>query len=723
MKDLSDLDNVSHFYAITDITNILCNKTQNLDQNFFKTETAYFLSKMAATMNTYILSKSHGEIPINCYAIALATSGYGKGHSVHIIENEIMNEFESNFMENTIINSFELNAANLATKRSVTNNTNYEEELDKIKKDYKNSGAYAFTFDSATVPAVKQLRNKILYSGAGAINLQIDEIGSNLLGSSEVLTAFLELYDQGMIKQKITKSTNENIRVSELKGKTPTNALLFGTPTKLFDGSQTEDQFFSMLDTGYARRCLFAWGKFKKITNNKTPQEIYQDLVNPNNNSNIIKYRDKFALLADISNLNKKIRANDDVMINFINYKLICQKRSEEFAEHEIIQKAEMDHRYFKALKLAGAYAFIDNASEISVDEHYLPAIKLVEESGQAFSQIMKRDKNYVKLAKYIAGSSTEQTHSDLNENLPFYKSSSTARNEMMTMAQAWGIKNNIVIKKSYVDGIEFFSGETLKQSNLEELHISYSNDFAHNYQYKKIKLSQIKKLAKLTDIHWCNHAFIDGHRAEADTIKGFDLIVLDVDGGVSINLAHELLKDINHVIYTTKRHTDEVNRFRLIIPMNYFLEMDSQDYKEFINNIIEWLPFEVDTASNQRSKKWLSNPNAKIYEVLDSECLDILKFIPKTSKNDALKETMQSMESMDNLERWFAKEMVEGNRNNLFIRYGFALLNTSLSLQEINLRIFEFNNKLKNPLPVNEIRSTILRSVAMKYNERNNNV
>lgn len=722
MKDLSELVNIPHFYAIQDITNILCNKTQNLDQNFFKIETAYFLSKMAATMNTYVVSKSHGEIPINCYAIALATSGYGKGHSVHIIEDEIINEFENNFMENTLKTSFEINSAKLATKRSIANSSNYDEELDKIKKEYINTGAYAFTFDSATVPAVKQLRNKILYSGAGAINLQIDEIGSNLLGSTDVLTAFLELYDQGMIKQKITKSTNENIRTKELKGKTPTNALLFGTPTKLFDGSQVEDQFFSMLDTGYARRCLFALGKYKKVTNTRTPEEIYQDLINPNNNANIIKYRDKFALLADMGNLNKKITATDDVMIEFITYKLICQKRSEKFPEQENIQKAEMDHRHFKALKLAGAYAFIDNADEISLEEHYLPAIKLVEESGEAFSKIMKREKNYVKLAKYIANSNVELTHSDLDENLSFYKSSTTARNEMMLMACAWAAKNSIVITTNYVDGIEFFSGKTLKKSNLEKLHVSCSNHVAYNYEYYEVPMNKLKDLARLKDNHWCNHRFNEKHRLESNVIAGFDLIVLDIDGGTPIVLAHNLLKDINHVIYTTKSSTDENNRFRLILPINYFLEMDSKEYKEFINNIIEYLPFEVDRTSNQRSKKWLSNENATILETLDKECLDILKFIPKTSKNDIYKQSIQNTESMNNLERWFAKEMVEGNRNNLFIRYGYALLDTSLDLQQINLKILEFNDKLKNPLSKNELTSTVLKSVAKKYIERHNN-
>lgn len=33
--------------------------------------------------------------------------------------------------------------------------------------------------------------------------------------------------------------------------------MMFGTPSKLFDGATTEQQLYAMLDTGYARRCFF----------------------------------------------------------------------------------------------------------------------------------------------------------------------------------------------------------------------------------------------------------------------------------------------------------------------------------------------------------------------------------------------------------------------------------------------------------------------------------
>ena len=252
-----DLSTVQHHPALEEIVDVLCSKTQELDRGFFRTEVAYFLGKMASMMRATVVTKDRGEIPVNIYALALATSGFGKGHSVSIVENEILNGFKKRFMEDTFPVLSEQNLWVIAGNRAARNGGDLNEEYEKAQKEFRMQGSYPFTFDSGTTPAVKQLRQKLLMSGAGAINLQIDEIGSNLVGQTEVLNTFLELYDQGMVKQKLTKISNENQRTEELDGKTPTNMLLFGTPAKLFDGAQTEGEFYSFLEIGYARRCLF----------------------------------------------------------------------------------------------------------------------------------------------------------------------------------------------------------------------------------------------------------------------------------------------------------------------------------------------------------------------------------------------------------------------------------------------------------------------------------
>ena len=712
-----DLSQVSHHPALEDIVDVLCNKTQNVDKGFFRVEAAYFMAKMAAAMRATIRTKDRGDIPVNIYALALATSGYGKGHSVNIVENEFMRAFKTRFMEDTFPVIAEENLWKIANTRALRNGTQQDEEFEKVETEFKRSGAYPFTFDSGTSPAVKQLRHKLLMANSGSINLQIDEIGSNLISTVEVLTLFLELYDQGMVKLKLVKNTADNTRGEELDGKTPTNMLLFGTPSKLLDGGQTEDEFYSFLETGYARRCIFGFGQHKTAKDVLTPTQIYQNLIKPSNNAVIQKWSVAFEKLADPAYVDHVMVVEDAVGIELLSYKIDCEQKAEALAEHEEIKKAELSHRYFKALKLAGTYAFVDQSAEIEMN-HLHSAIKLVEESGEAFQSILNREKAYVKLAKYIASVGTEVTHADLHEALPYYGSGAARRNEMMTLAIAWGYKRHIIIKKTFTDGIEFYKGETLKETDINQMMVSYSQNFAYDYRGERVPFDQLHTLAKATGYHWANHHFSKNHRAEENVIKGFNMIVIDVDGGIPIETVHDLMAEHKFMTYTTKRHTASENRFRLIIPMNYYLELDEDEYKEFMNAVMAWLPFKTDESANQRSKKWESFDGGTVHYNMEGDLLDILPFIPKTSRNEAYREQTRKLESLDNLERWFAARIAQGNRNNQMIKYAYALVDSGMSYPDVMARVLGFNKQLSNGLTEDELHATILQSVAKRYSQ-----
>lgn len=710
-----DLSNVQHHPALEAIVDVLCAKTQNMDRGFFRAEVSYFLAKMASAMRATIVTRDRGDIPVNSYALALATSGYGKGHSVNIVENEFLKGFKQRFMEETLPTISDKHMFEMANLRAVRTGKTEDEELEKLQKEFRSAGAYPFTFDSGTAPAVKQLRQKLLLANIGSINLQIDEIGSNLINTTEVLTLFLELYDQGLVKQKLTKNTAENTRAEELDGKTPANMLLFGTPSKLLDGGQTEDMFYSFLETGYARRCIFGFGQHKRASELLSPAEIYKRLTQPTNDATINKWSAQFHELANPAVYGWKMVVEDDVAIQLLAYKIACEQAADDLAEHEDIKKAELSHRYFKALKLAGAYAFVDQSNEIEMD-HLLASIKLVEESGAAFQSILNREKTYVKLAKYIVANPVELTHADLHENLPFYKQSQSARNEMMNLAIAWGYKQHMIIKKSFVDGIEFFKGETLEKTDLSKCRISYSEHWAYNYEADEVPFDQLHLLTQAQGYHWANHHFKNEHRAEENVNTGFNLVVIDVDGGIPLATVHELMKDYKYLTYTTKRHTEEENRFRLIIPINYYLELDQDEYKEFMNGIMEWLPFKTDESANQRAKKWESFGGGEHHYNLDGELLDVLDFIPKTSRNETFRNQSKDLQSLDNLERWFAQRIANGNRNNQMIKFALTLVDAGWPFADVHDRVKAFNSKLSNALPETELEHTVLVTVAKKY-------
>ena len=716
-----DLASATYHPITEQIVDVLCKKTLNSNRLFFRVQVSYFLAKVASSMRCTLNTLDRGKIPVNVYALNLAVSGSGKGHSTNIIEGEFLDQFKKVFLQETFPYLAQQNLIDLSAKRANRNGTDPQDELVKLEKEFNNTGALAFSFDSGTAPALKQLRHKLLLANAGAISIEMDEVGENLISNLDMLKVFLELYDQGLVKQKLTKNTADSQLAEEVEGKTPTNMLMFGTPNNLFNGSKEEELLMALFDTGYARRTLFGTSSKEDIQQEMTPEQVFEMLTDTTSSTTIAKLSQHFGMLADAVKYNQQIQVSKDISIKLIAYKMDCEQKADKLPEHEEIRKAEMRHRYFKALKLAGIYAFVDETPEVTTAQ-LLSAIRLVEDSGEAFNKILSRDKNYVKLAKYIANIGKEVTHADLIEDLPFYKGTNAAKQELMNLAMAYGYKNRIIIKKSFVDGIEFFKGETLKQTSLDELIISYSNHMAYNYLSEPISFSNLMQLCQMEDMHWVNHYLVhgdkgDGHRDNDNIVSGFNTIVIDVDEGASLEKVKVLMKDYTYFIHTTKRHTDETNRFRLVMPIQYHLKLDENEFKEFMNSVYEWLPFEVDSQTNQRSRKWASNPGITFSN--EGEILDPLAFIPKTTKNDEYKKTITDLGNLDNLERWFAQRMGTGNRNNQLLKFALLLADTGLDYQNILEKVLTFNSKLDNSLPEIEIHSTIMRSVSKKLSEK----
>lgn len=711
--DLKVIDQTPHHPAMNDLVDLLCHRTGNVNREFFQAEVAYFLGLIPSSMRTKIKSPERGIIPVNIYSIGLATSGFGKGHSVSIME-EVLSGFREDFMKSTFGHLAENNLFDLAVDIAAAKGGDEQQEKEALDSDYKKQGHAPFIFDSGTGPAVKQLRYKLLLAGAGSINFQMDEIGSNLLGNNEVLNVLLELYDLGKIKAKLVKNTPDNERGLDIAGSTPSNVLMFGTSSKLFDGAKIEEEFYSFLATGYARRCFFGIGKPVEVLGSITPEDVYTSLVTKNQSQTLNRWQTQLKKFADPRYHDVELDVPKEAGVELVAYRLQCEALANEMPEHEEIRKAELSHRYFKSLKLAGVYAFLDESQEIT-QKHIRQAIKVAEESGKSFEKLLTRERNFVRLAKYIASSPDNLTHADLVEDLPYYPTSTTARKEMMDLAMAWGVSNHVVITKNVVQQVEFFSGSTLQETDLNKLKLSFSDHFAYEYESVEQPLDKLPRLLSAPDLHWANHSFEGQHRAEEKVIPGFNLLVVDVDGGISLDAVHELLADYTFITSTTKRHTDEEHRFRLIMPTNYELHLSKEDYKEFMNSFLLWLPFESDTSANQRAKKWQTTEGSDVHVNRGPQLVDVLPFIPKTKANNEYVQQVADLGNLDNLERWFLNHMEQGSRNNTLLNYAMMLKDAGMGFDELEKKVLDLNQRASSPLKKDEVQSTILKSVAQK--------
>ncbi len=718
-----DISKFKHFAISERIVEYLQHKTRNNDAHFFRILVSYQLAKTASMMWCKFNIPGRGEIPVNMYALNLAVSGYGKGFSNNIMEERVLKEFREEFQEHTYEELAEQNLAKLAVERALRKESDEDKELIKVEKEFDALGPMLFSFDSGTLPALKQMRHRVLMAGCGSLNLEIDEIGSNLMGNTEVLNGYLELFDVGRIKQKLTKNTSENGRNEEIEGRTPTNLMLYGTPVKLLDSSRTEQEFWSFISSGYGRRCFYCYSPDRGKIRRQSAKDMLLASKDTSTDSYLEDLSQHMRSLAYPDNFDLTLEMSDDVALILFNYQIWCEERADEYNVYDEILQTEMSHRYFKAAKVAATYAFVEGELEVT-QEHMEAAIKLAEESGEHFHKMVHRDPDYVNLAKYIADSDAEHTHPDLVKALPFFKGSTSQRKEMLDMAISWGYKNSLVISKSYIDGIEFISGEALQETDLSQLAIAVSDHIADKYENKFVGWEELEDLSMVNDMHWINHHLVKGdegkgHRHTDNVMPGFNLLVLDVDDGTTIEDALDLMDGYKMCLYTTKRHTASAHRFRLIIPFTHCLFMDEAEYKEFMHNIFDWLPFTVDDKTGQRSRKWLtcdidSQPDGA-FEFVEGKLLDVLPFIPRTSRNDEQQKIIAQYGDLDNLERWFVLNTGMGNRNERLLRFALMLVDRGYDYNTIAEKLFLLNDKIANSLPRDELRNTILKTVRSK--------
>ena len=708
------------------IVDILVRKVNNDNRHFFRILTGYYLSKVASMMRCNIDTNDRGIIPVNTYVLNLMVSGTGKGYSTNILEHDFIAYFKNEFLNTIFPRKAEENIQTLAQERAswrinigqsiLPLNEEYELQQEKFQKHFDRLGELAFSFDSGTAPAVKQMREKLLLASAGSMNLELDEVGSHISANADVLNVFLELYDIGYVKQKLIKNTVENIRSEELPGNTPTNLMMFGTPTKLLDGGKVEEEFREFLETGYARRLLFGYTTDSHRTKYASAQERYQQMVDANLAKDMLSIQQTFTNFAKRP-FNPVLKMSEANHIYLTQYQMNCEDKADDMKDHMSIHKNEMSHRHYKAIKLAGAYTFADNSTEITQD-HLDYAISVVEDSGEAFHTLMRKQGPYERLAHYLADCDNDVTQHELMEELPFYKGSEAQRKDLMTLATSFGYRNNIIIKKRTLDEIEFFNGETLMETDLSGITVAVSKDIAYDFAIPDIKppFDMLHKLTTTDGYHYTAHGFVNGHRTSENVIPGFDLLILDCDGDVSISTVKVLLEDYSFLISTTKRHTEELNRFRLILPISHRIKLTANDYSRFMENVFEWLPFPVDEATKDIARKWESY--AGHYEYNDGATIDATMFIPETKRSDETKAQI-SATGVGNIERWFIEHTAKGNRANHLYRYGMVMIDAGMALGDIVEKLETFNNSLEVPLPEDQFRNSTVKSISKEFQKR----
>lgn len=689
--------------------------------HFYQTLINNKLSQISTNMRISFEYYDGGIIPANVYAFLLATSGASKGKTNSTLEELFFNEFKNDFLK-LFMDRAKASIDYLGEQRALSEGMPEDQAIALINKRFNDLPTFLYTYNDATEAGYKAIREKLTIASIGSTNIELDEIGINMHKIEEFLSSVLEAYDTGKLKQKLVKMESSQDATA-----VPSTFLSFGTGSTLLDGGDMEKKFTNMLRQGMARRCCFAYSD--SVTTDEDILVEFDALAvlraakcstdTADHNS----ISEKFRRLANDLNIGKIIKVPDHIWAQMLEYKHRCTIESAHLSEFDDLTRLNLLHSYWQLSKLMSIYAFIDGYSEVE-QHHFDYALDYVLNSHKNFTNMIRRKSNFERIAEFICMSKKELTLFDLNDALPFYKSGNKQqKQEMLDLAQAYAATHHMVIKHTIKEGIEYFSGSMLEKSNLDQIILSTSSDITKSYSSLFGRWDDLY-LVPTSNTNYSAHHFMDGdegkgYRNGDNALKGFNLVILDVDNSVDIETAKAILEGQKYLICTTKNHKKDKDgitsdRYRIFLPVKYTLCLDTDEYKSFMSNIMDEFPINVDPACKDNARFYYGHSGAEYYYG-EGELFDPTPYIQDTKGNEKRVATNKELADIGSLERWFLKRMSIGDRNDNLLKFALALVDDNVEFDEISERVHTLNNKLAEPITEREINSTVLKTTMKK--------
>ena len=652
----------------------------------------YGVASIANSIRTEVVIPTDNEtMPINLYGVGLAGSGISKSKTVNYVTSWIeecwrdIKELGNKRLE--VIDPFQLEEINDMTKDGVS-----------VEYFYK----------SITDASLTKLIRILDIADYGSVNLIIDEFASVIGRDYELLSSsILEIFDRGRLSVNL-RATN---KVKRANNPIPFCFLGFGSSHLLFESdTATEKLFMDLLQTGLARRSIFV--------NVKTTINKYTLDIDSETSKDIALVKNRFKEI--VSNYDHKTLSLTDEAKKL--YRATEKENIEQSAlvsEYKAIQKIYCRNIYWLALKISGIYAVANLHNEVT-KEDYLNALEVVNDSYNDLISIVNRKEKYELLVDYLLEKGEAESEYTLTKELPFYKEIKNKR-QFLELAKGYAYDNNITLQIQDKRNITFYNARGKVRTDLEKpLLFSYSEDMAEGYfTNETVVWRDFYKVLTADGICYSAHSFKDGKRSNDTALTGFQLIILDIDGGVDLETAKILFSEYTYLIATTRNHQKEKNgkiedRFRIILPMEYTLDLDAETYTQMMKNLFEDLPIEVDKLSDI-GRMFFSSAESK-YWYNDGVLFNADKYIPHTQEEDLYKKegVKLSKKNINGISQWCIRNQ-SGGRNNTLIKLAFLLVDKGFTHEEAKEEIKRVNQQFDSPLSQSELERTIFKSLVRK--------
>jgi len=631
---------------------------------------------------------SGSSVLVNYFGLTLAPSGKGKDRSVDLAKQC--------FSGAAMAYSSEL------TKRYSKFNSSNPDDAVPLPE---------FEFQRATPEGFLQNRVNISTVGYGVSCLKIPEIQDMLsnVGSVEFFSDITIAWEKGESGAK----SNRGKPIPSVYG-VPANIIVYGSPVGVHSASKEKELLSRALATGLARRTFLVSVSKEEV--DALAKAKYDSGFRPSNNEDEFdKLRSKIKEVFDQGEVT--LSMTPDALDRYYEYDEECGRKYIGVEAPEGII-AEMGGRAWKMSRLAAMYAYFEGHKNVEVSD-VEGAIEFTDKCGAYAQAFMEDHAPHEMLVHYLIESSVPVTKQELAKKVLNTTTMKAVDDAIMFAEEYADTIGHIIFTKKHGNTIRY-GINSMTNTDEDNVTISVSKSMGDGYETITGKFDDLTKVT--TGVHnYSAGTFKDGKRSNENYEESQDLIILDVDGGMSFEVAKSFFSDYRCIISTTKNNMKEKNgdvneRFRVILLADKKIELDAETFRSFMINVINLTGVPADMNATDAARLYYPYTLAETWTSKGTKRFEIGPCLPNTTKAKDVHKKLEKYDNVEGIERFFIAETVDGNRNNSLFRYAALLkMNDGLSDEVVEEKVRALNSKIADPLPERELAGTILKSIKRK--------
>ncbi len=660
-----------------------------IENSFF-----FVLSSIAGMMRQKFISVNGREQYANFFGVTISSSGSGK--DVALKASERM--FDNYIPKYADIAKGDFKRLN----KALPDGTKANDDVDFIPpSNYKIALR-------GSIEGMMRSGNFYNRTEVGSLNVVSTEFGNEY--NPETIPILTVLWEDA----KADGSTNVNEKYPPIND-VPTNVLFFGSSVAFEKNEKKHAQLAESIESGFARRCNFVW----------VGNEPIEEYTEPSDIDTLLEYAD--SIMSTIKE-KKVYEFNQDAKALILAYR---EKLKNEYNEQMSNWRKIKASSVNKVERLSAIIAIADLSEKIE-PTHVMYAIELNDQSFIAMSKIVSPHSQYKQMYDVLQNETNGLHQTEMIDFGIKFKTKSDWEYQLELLEDLAYRKNmiikirgkKVILRELPANKLDHMivSTSVNNETKKPEMEINFKAQevgfFGEGMTMEALVTSKIKS--------FCMSHFVEsarapeGHRKKDNFIQGQNMIAFDIDEGLSLADAKDILKEYIWLIYTTKSHQKEKNgiicdRFRIILPTktNFFVTVEQ--HKELYENLSKVLNIPTyDVATRNVSRLWYTNPKAEVSTNKNGELLDIKCCIPETEKANKILPAIENLD-IDEADRRIGGMMKfvlintsTGNRNAMMYRLAKFVQEMGGDVNDV---VHRTNAMTNDPLPETEVQ-TIIKNI-----------